>query len=208
MSTTARFLGAGVVVGLVAGLLVAALVMPPSHAAASGPSAAPTAPSGGTIAVAPNALPAITTTGGTNGTTTVSSAPATAIYPYFAGSPGIAPDHTIVVTGVGQADLQSDGSNRSAAQKEAITAAIADAKAQADAAASATGLSISGVLSVSISVSPNYLVAPMAGSGAIACPAVPPSSAGGATVPQPVCPPVYPQTQTLSASATVQYRVG
>jgi uncharacterized protein YggE len=70
------------------------------------------------------------------------------------------------VTGVGQADVQPDGSDRAAAQKSAIAAAMADAKAQADAIASATGLSISGVLSVSPSVSPAYGIMPLVANGA------------------------------------------
>jgi len=133
------------------------------------------------------------------------------VYPYFAGSPGIAPDHTIVVTGVGQADVASDRSNRSSAQQAAIAAAIADAKAQADAVASTTGLSISGVLSVSVAVSPSYGVMPMAaqGSGKAVCPPTVfngGAGSGGAPAPMPICEPTYPQT--LSASATVAYRVG
>ena len=48
--------------------------------------------------------------------------------------------------------MKADGSNRAAAQKTALDAALADAKAQADAIATATGLSISGVLSVSAAV--------------------------------------------------------
>ena len=66
----------------------------------------------------------------------------------------MAPDHTIVVTGVGQADIASDGSDQAAAQKTALAAALADAKTQADTIAADTGLTISGVLSVSASVSP------------------------------------------------------
>ena len=133
---------------------------------------------------------------------------AIAPYPYFAGSPGLAPDNTIVATGNGQSVVPSE-SDRSSAEQSAIKSAIADARAQADAAAYAAGLSISGVLSVSVSVSPDYGVVPMAatGSGPIACPAVPPSVKGTSpTVPEPICPP-YPQTQTVSASATVAYRV-
>jgi hypothetical protein len=195
-------------------LLGGALLIQAGRTAATGPLATPSAPSGGPVAVAPGALPAITATGGANGTTVVSSSPATALYPYYAGAPGIAPDHTIVVTGVGQADVQSDGTNRTAAQSSAIAAALTDAKAQADAVASSTGLSISGVLSVSVSASPNYGITPMAGSSGSACiEAVPgsgPQATGKAVLPQPVCPPapqpVYPQTITVSA--TVAYRVG
>jgi uncharacterized protein YggE len=134
-------------------------------------------------------------------------------YPYFAGSPGIAPDHTIVVTGAGQTDMQSDGSDRAAAQKTALAAALADAKTQADTIASDTGLTISGVLSVSASVSPSYGIEPIAraasGSSTVVCPAIPPQ-ASGAVIPEPVCPPV-PQPvyqQTISVSVTVEYSVG
>ena len=132
--------------------------------------------------------------------------PGTAIaYPYFGASPGVAPDHTIVVSGVGQADLKSDGTNQAAAQKSALTAALADAKAQADVIASATGLTISGVLSVSASVSPGYGVMPMTEwrhpvRGPVAAP-----GSDKTTLPQPVCPPAY--QQTLSASVTVEYSV-
>jgi len=121
----------------------------------------------------------------------------------------VAPDHSIVVTGVGQADLASDGSNQAAAQKTAIAAALADAKTQADTIAADTGLSISGVLSVSASVSPGYGVMPMVANGAGTPTCVePPVSApanGTTTLPQPVCPPTY--QQTLSVSVTVEYSV-
>jgi uncharacterized protein YggE len=143
----------------------------------------------------------------TSGTTTAQAGTAIAPYPYSGGSPGLAPDHTIVVTGVGQADLASDGSDQAAAQKTALAAALADAKAQADIIAADTGLSISGVLSVSASVSPGYGVVPMVTNGAVTPPcvvAVP--GTGTTTLPQPVCPPTY--QQTLSVSVTVEYRVG
>ncbi|HYK95628.1 MAG TPA: SIMPL domain-containing protein [Candidatus Dormibacteraeota bacterium] len=73
-------------------------------------------------------------------------------YPGYPGSPGVAPDHTIVVTGVGQADLGADGSGRAAAVKKALAAALADAKGQADLTAQTVGVTIIGVLSVSTSV--------------------------------------------------------
>ena len=118
----------------------------------------------------------------------------------------MAPDHTIVVTGVGQADLKSDGSDRAAAQKSALTAALADAKTQSDVIAAATGLAISGVQSVSASVSPGYgvmpLVANAAGMPSCVVP-MPATGSGKTTLPQPVCPPSY--QQTLSASVTVEY---
>ena len=211
MSATSRFLGLGIALGLACGLLVGVGLTQPGRAAATTPSSAPSAPSGASAIGAPVALPAVTT-GGTTGTTVASSGSAIA-YPYFAGSPGLAPDHTIVVTGVGQADMQSDGSDRAAAQKTALDAALADAKAQADEIASATGLTISGVLSVSASVSPTYGVMPMAGAASGSSSRhVPGNPVRGqrSTVLQPVCPPV-PQPvyqQTLSVSVTVEYSVG
>jgi hypothetical protein len=209
MFTPSRILGLGVALGLAAGLLVGAGLTGPGRADAAAPSAAPTLAVDSGIAIgAPAALPPVTTGGGT--VTSVGSAIA---YPYLGGSPGVAPDHAIVVTGVGQADLKSDGSGQASAQKSAIAAALADAKAQADAIAADTGLTISGVLSVSASVSPSYGVAPMGTNGAVTPPcvvAVPgsgPMATGQSTLPQPVClQPVY--QQTLSVSVTVEYRVG
>ena len=164
MVTPSRFLGLGVALGLAAGLLVGASLSQPGRAAAAGPSAAPSVPSSGVAIGAPGALPPTTMGGGT------ATASGTAIaYPYFAGALGVAPDHTIVVTGVGQADLKSGGSDRAAAQKSALGAALADAKAQADVIASATGLTISAVLSVSASVSPGYGGMPMNGAVTPAC---------------------------------------
>jgi hypothetical protein len=204
MSTRSRFLGVGVALGLGAGLLVGAGLTQPNRAAAAGPSAAPSVLSGGGLAGAPGAAPVITT-----GSGTVASSGLAIAYPYFAGSPGVAPDHAIVVTGVGQADLASDGSGQAAAQKIAIAAALANAGAQADAIAAATGLTISGVLSVSASVSSGYGVMPMvaSGPGMPSCVELVPAPANGkTTLPQPVCPPPY--RQTLSVSVTVEYRVG
>jgi len=192
MSTAPRFLSVGVVLGIAAGLLVVVGLTQPGRAAATEPSAVPSLPPSGAATGAPGALPAITTGG-----STVTSSRMAIAYPYFGGSPGLAPDHTIVVTGVGQADVKSGGSDRAAAAKTALIAALADAKGQADAIAAATGLSISGVLSVSSSVSPSYGVMPMAG------------SANGQT-PGQAAPPIVPEPaypQTLSVSVTVAYRV-
>ena len=207
MSSASRFLGVGVALGLAAGLLVGVGLTQAGRAAAAAPSAAPSLASSGAVAGAPGALPAITTGGDT-----VTSSGTAIAYPNFAGSPGVAPDHTIVVTGLGQADLQSDGSNQAAAQKTALAAALADAKALADAIAADTGLSISGVLSVSASVSPGFGVMRLVAKGSVTPPcvvAVPgsgPPTNGKTTLPQPVCPPTY--QQTLSVSVTVEYRVG
>ena len=75
--------------------------------------------------------------------------------------------------------------------------------------ASGTGLTISAVLSVSASVSPGYGVMPLvanpAGTPTCVVP-MPATGSGKAVVPQPVCPPTY--QQTLSVSVTVEYRVG
>jgi hypothetical protein len=173
-------------VGLAAGLLVGVGLTQPGRAAAAAPSGGPSVPSDGGVAVAPG-VPAATT----------AQAGSTIAYPFFGGSPGIAPDHTIVVTGVGQVDMASDGADRATAQKSALIAALADAKAQADVIASATKLSISTVLSVSASVSPFYGVMPMMG------------AAGGSSPAQPV-PPMAPQPaypQTIGVSVTVESRV-
>ena len=212
MSTTARFLGLGAALGLAAGFLVGVGLTQPGRAAATTPSTAPALPAAGTAVGAPAGLPTVTS-GGSMGTAVAASGAAIA-YPYFGGSPGIAPDHTIVVTGVGQANVQSDGSDRAAAQQTALAAALADAKAQATDIASATGLSISGVLSVSASVAPDYGILPMTanGSGTPACvPGAPASGPSSTAAPflQPVCPPL-PQPgyqQSLSVSVTVAYSV-
>jgi len=205
MPSTARFLGVGVALGLTAGLLFGLGVTQPGRAAAATPSAAPNMPSSGAVIGAPGALPPITTGGSTGAASGMAIA-----YPYLGGTPGIAPDHTIVVTGVGQADLQSDGSDRAAAKKSAIADALADAKSQADAIAADTGLSISGVLSVSAAVSPGYGIMPLVtnGAGTPSCPVPVPESGpstGGPVPPQPDCAPTY--QQSLSMSVTVEYQV-
>jgi hypothetical protein len=195
MSTPSRFLGVGVALGLAAGLLVGVGLTRPGRAVAATPSAAPSIPSSGVAIGAPGALPPVATGGGT-----VTSSGSALAYPYFGGSPGVAPDHTIVVTGVGQADLQADGSNQAAARKSALTAA------QADVIASDTGLSISAVLSVSASVSPGYGVMPLVANGAgrpTCVVPVPVPGNGTTTLLQPLCPPTY--QQTLSVSVTVEY---
>jgi hypothetical protein len=204
MSSAQRLLGVGVALGLVAGLLVGVGLTRPGQAAAAAPSAEPSVVPGGPVTVDPVALPPVAA----GGSSSASSSTAIA-YPYFGGSPGIAPDHTIVVTGSGEADLKSDGSDRAAAQKAALAAALADAKAQADAIAADPGMSISGVLSVSASVSPGYGIQPMPATGnGTACGVAVPhrgSQPGGTTtLPSPACPPVQ---QTLSASVTVEYSV-
>ncbi len=199
-------------------MLVGVGLTQPGRAAATTPSAAPRIASSEGAAVAQ--APTTVTAGGTNGTTVESSGPADRPLSDFAGTPGLAPDHTIVVTGTGQANMQSDGSDQAAAQKTALAAALTDAKAQADAIAADTGLTISRVLSVSASVSPDYGVEPMATNGSssgsasgepaciIAVPGSGPSATAGAVAPLPACPlePVY--RQTISVPVTVEYSVG
>jgi Protein of unknown function (DUF541) len=202
MSSAQRFLSVGLALGLVLGLAGGALagvsLTNPGHAQATKSSAAPAVATSGAARGAPAAAPG------------VASGSAIA-YPYSPGSPGIAPDHTIVVTGTGQAEVAADGSDRLVAQKRALDAALADAKSQADAIAAATGLSISGVLSVSAAVAPYYAL-PMAGatSGGVPTPVVPPlgstTGPGAPSVPLPAPLPATPQE--LSVSVTVEYAVG
>ena len=92
--------------------------------------------------------------------------------------------------------MRSDGSNRAAAEKKALAAALADARSQADAIASAAGLSITGVLSVSASVSPYGVLMPMT-----AVPDAAPQCAGPGTEQVAVSP------EVLSVSVTVAYTV-
>jgi hypothetical protein len=196
LGTTVVALGAGLVIGAGAALGFGPSTLPKSPVAA--PSALVGAPSGSL----PSSADTTSVIGATTGTGTAVVSGGTAVagtaiaYPYFGGAPGIAPDHTIVVTGAGQADMKSDGSNRAAAEKNALAAALSDAKAQADAIASATGLTITGVLSVSDSVSPYGVVMPMVAT---------PDSAPNAPVPAPGKAVVGPET--LGVSVTVAYRV-
>lgn len=134
----------------------------------------------------------------------VATAPSIA-YPYYGGTPGVAPDHTIVVTGTGRADVKADLSDQASAQRSAIGAAIADARAQADVVARAAGVTITGVLSVSVSSGGAYAV-PMATGAAGATPGV---VQGGAPniAPVPVPGPIEPTSQQLFVSVTVAYRI-
>lgn len=136
----------------------------------------------------------------------VATAPSIAYpYPYYAGTPGVAPDNTIVVTGTGRADVKADLSDQASAQRSAIGAAIADARAQADVVARAAGVTITGVLSVSVSSGGAYAV-PMATGAAGATPGV---VQGGAPniAPVPVPGPIEPTSQQLFVSVTVAYRI-
>ena len=219
MADRSRFLSLGLVLGLVGGVLVGVALAQPRAASAAGPSSSP---AGAVANVGAPALAPISTGGSAvSGVASAGTAIAYPPYPIYAGSPGLAPDHTIVVSGAGQADLAADGSNHATAEKSALAAALADAKSQAGAIASATGLSISGVLSVSASVSPEYgLAVPMAGANTSEAPACVYGSSGGgaassgqatpippvAPVPLPNCLPT-PYQPSLSVSVTVAYSV-
>ena len=140
---------------------------------------------------------------GTSGSAQAGSAIA---YPYFGGAAGLAPDHTIVVTGTGQASLDANGSNRTAAQRTALAAAMADARSQADQVANLAGVTITGVLSVSVSLSPYGYVEPMlpAAGGA---PTTPIPGSNGSTGAGGSGPAVIPPTQLLGVSVTVEYQI-
>jgi Protein of unknown function (DUF541) len=202
MATSRRSLGVGLLLGLVVGALAAggAALAGGGAVLARGPVAAATTPA---AAIYPTGLSMVGAPSVGSGAG-VAAGPATGIastgtaiaYPY-PGSPGLAPDHTIVVTGVGQANLAADGSGRATATKAALTAAVADAKAQADLVASTLSVSITGVLSVSSSVSDygQIYAVPMMGG----------STAPGAPVPAPTNGVSLPQ---LSVTVTVAYSIG
>jgi hypothetical protein len=161
------------------------------------------------IAAGPVAVAPATAAVGEGGASTADSAPVGATsagagiaypYPIYPGSPGVAADHTIVVTGLGTADLKPDETNRAVAETKAIGIAIADARAQADAIAHATDVTIDGTLSVSASGGGGYVL-PMAATS---------ESAGGASspgAPTTVAPPPFPQTFQLTVTVTVAYRI-
>ena len=139
--------------------------------------------------------------GGMAGTVTTSGGPAIA-YPY-PGTPGVAADHTIVVTGFGQAPVQADLSDGTAAKQAALKAALADAKAQADTVAAVTGVTIKGVLSVNVSSSQGYGgPVPMIVGGAVGG-----SSSAAPGIPTPVQPPVAPAPE-FDVTVTVAYSIG
>jgi Protein of unknown function (DUF541) len=134
------------------------------------------------------------------GTAASGSAVASIAFPY-PGSSGVAPDHTIVVVGTGEASVASGASDaaRTTAEHDALTAALADARAQADTIAAAVHVTIDGVLSVSASRSP-YVVYPMG----IEAPA------SGATTPgalRPTVPTPVPGPTVMTASVTVAYTI-
>jgi Protein of unknown function (DUF541) len=191
MSPAPRLLATGAALGLIGGLLAGVALTPPRPAAAAtAPPAPATTPSVGSGATGVQPPASIGAAGvGPSGTAIAYPAP----YP---GAPGVAADHTIVVTGVGQTSIKSAGADTAAAQKAALLAALADARAQAEVIAAATGLSIRGVLSVSAVVAPAYGIEPMAGASSGSGPALPPVA------------PVPVPASILSVSVTVAYTVG
>ena len=148
---------------------------------------------------------------GTAQTGTGVAAPNTAIaypYPIYAGTPGVAADHTIVVTGVGLASVKADLSDQAASQRTALTAALADAKAQADVVARATGVSISGVLSVSVSGSGRFAVPMAAGTEGSAPGAPGDTSVSPPAIAPPVPTTIAPSATQIQVSVTVAYGIG
>jgi hypothetical protein len=139
---------------------------------------------------------------GSSGTAVAGSAPAIYPYPIYPGSPGVAPDHTIVVTGSGRADVKADLSNATSAQRDALAAAVADAKAQADVVARAAGVTISAVLSVSVSSGEPYAIPMVMGAGS-----APGAAQGGPTTVVPAPIPVEPGPQQIMVTVTVAYRI-
>jgi Protein of unknown function (DUF541) len=210
-SWTRSQIGRHVVLAGAAALLVAACAAgsgasaPPladSAPAITGPTAAtgaaPVPPVGGPVAAPGSGTSSVT------GTATASGGVAIAYpYPGYPGAPGLAPDHTIVVTGFGRAPVAADLSDRATAQQAALKAALADAKAQADFVASATGVTIQGVLSVSVSSSQGYFgPVPLVEGGAQSG-----SSSAAPGAPVPIQPPVMP-TPEFDVTVTVAYRIG
>jgi hypothetical protein len=159
---------------------------------------------GPAVAPVPNGLDAGV---GSTGSSPGGSAAAAIVYPYpgFGGSVGLAPDHELVVSGTGWANVKVDMSDRASAQRTALSAALADAKSQAQAAASDAGLTLGGVVSLSVSVGGNYAL-PMG----IVEPSIPAPSTGGA----PAVPPASsgsaqsgPTSEQLEVTVTVGYSI-
>jgi hypothetical protein len=171
--------------------------------------AADAAPAGGSRAGAIGAPAQIGGGAATTGTAisgggTGSNAAIAYPYPGYLGTSGVAADHTIVVSGVGQAPIKADGSNRTTALRTALVAALADAKAQADLVAQATGVTIHGVLSVNVASGQTYAYPLAAGVEGSA----PGSGSGGATVPPPAPAVIQPAAPQFEVSVTVAYQIG
>ena len=200
-------LGAALGIGLVVGLAVGATVLAGHVPSGSAPgtavaTVAPSQAAGSGIAASG------TVAAGSTGVAIAQPAPAIA-YPYwgYPGAPTVAPDGTIVVSGSGSAALPENASAqaRSAAEKSAVVAALADARTRAQDVAGAAGLTLGSVYSISVEVAPSGpIVYPMMGAGGSSSGSSP---AGSPTVPQSV-PPVRSGPIEVAASVTVAYRIG
>ena len=186
----------------------------PSAALASPGAGAGTAENGdsagaaGNPAVAPGLVTTGPATGGSTGSTGsgVASSGSAIAYPCCGGTPGVAPDHTIVVTGYGQASMAADGSDRAKAQLKAIASAMADARSQADAIAQQASLTIIGVLSVNASSGGYGYAVPMPANGTSGVETPPTVTPGGpGLVPQPA--PPFNGPVGFGMSVTVAYSV-
>jgi hypothetical protein len=132
-----------------------------------------------------------------------------AIYPYFCcypAQPSPAPDHTIVVSGIGTAQVATNASAalRAAAEHSSLVAALAQADARARDVAAVAGLTLQGIVSVAVNVGPGEPIAyPMMGgaqSGGNTTPQSPPVTKPGA--------PITPSSMLVAVSVTVMYRIG
>lgn len=196
-----------------AALIVPAIVLLLAGCTAAGsagatPSTGPTGPSTSTVALGAPAMNQMGASTG-SGTSSVSAPNAAVAYPYpvFGGSAGLAPDHELVVSGTGSATMKTDESDRAAAQRTALAAAIADAKSQAQTAATDAGVNLGGVVSMSVSIGGGYFgVMPMGAAGA---PETVPSSTG-TTIEPPILPGAVPSTPTseqIEVTVTVAYAI-
>ncbi len=200
---------------VLAGLFVVAIA-----ALAIGWTAGTVAASGGSRAASPTAAPngaaanqaGVPGTGTTtnlsqssNVTTTTGTASSIAYPVPGYNSLGVAPEGTILAEGMGTAVMKADGSDKAAALKKAIDAALADANAQALAAAASMGVQLQGIYSVSIAPNTSYTY-PTPG-----CPVAPltpglngaTGSAGSAPANPPVICPQVEQSTPTSAQLVV-----
>jgi len=149
--------------------LIAGFVLVAIAAAAIGWTAGTVGASGGTRAASPTtgsgdaaagyiAVGSNVTTGVQLGAPTTSSGTATSIaYPVPGYNQlGVAPAGTILAQGSGTADVNTDGSDRTAALKKATGAALSDAHTQAAAVAASMGVQLAAIYSISAQTSTNY----------------------------------------------------
>jgi hypothetical protein len=195
---------------LVGGCSTAGASASPTSTAGAGAGAGPAGPASGAIVGAPAQAPGPVANGvgASSGGGVGGSGSASIAYPYpvYPGAPGIAPDHTIVVVGTGEAAVKADRSERASARRSALAAALADAKAQADVVARAAGVTITGVLSVSVSSGESYYAIPMVTGSAGSAPGA--TQGGPTTEVPPAVMPVDPGLAQLTVSVTVAYRIG